>query len=557
MTQALTGVVPPQGTGSAASETTPAGAVDSAAAFIAQVRPAADNDNAHNDNHATLAQPTLAPPHEASGMRNPPHTSIESTMAPTSEFVRYLLLALPSRYILRGLIGIGTDNKIGHPDNPSFINRPFVAIRRTVDRSFIDRFITNRIETEINGHLKEHPLHLAVPQGRDNPTKSATTTALFTEEGQKLRSKINRTLGRWDASVLTHDTAQWAYNNDNPAKLTTESKNKIRGHIKQGLNGMLYGHALGLGSVALTSSYSTMVFKDIKSIFSEAVAYETDKDAGKISFRDIRNSDNRIVQSTVSNWYGKTLGRLATDALFFVGAFGKSERFADVALGIKGAQSLFETWKREPTMFEQLTTLIHNKVNPKNGLGQPITAGDVFDLYQHYHMTFSPGKAFTNVVDNDSTESRAWLKGKVVFDRITELLNDTYAYKHATAIDPQTDQPIVRANFALPKLIYLLGHDLIDPAKPAETLLTIEVANRIGMKAVRELQAALKKGTPVAELSAHYLNIAPDILLKETRAHTPAAPQASIAPATHPDTTIGAERAPLGTLVTPAHSIAH
>lgn len=533
MTQALTGTDLPQGIGSAASGTMPA----------------------DNDARAALSQPPLAPPHEASGLRNPQHTAIESTMAPTSEFVRYLLLALPSRYIFRGLIGIGTDSKIGHPDNPSFINRLFIPVRRKVD-TFIDHFITRRIETEINGHLKEHPLGLTVPQGRDNPTKSATTSALRSEEGQKLRSKINRTLGRWDASVLTHDTAQWAYNSENPAQLTAESKSKIRGHIKQGLNGMLYGHALGIGSVALTTSYSTMVFKDIKSIFSEAVAYETDKDANKVTFGDIRSSDNRIVKSTVSNWYGKTLGRLATDALFFVGALGKSERFADIALGIKGAQSLFETWKREPTMFEQLTTLIHNKVNPKNGLGQPITAGDVFDLYQHYHMTFSPGKAFTSVIDNDSTESRAWLSGKIVFDRVTELLNDTYAYKHATAIDPQTDQPIVRANFALPKLIYLLGHDLIDPAKPAETLLTIEVANRIGMKAVRELQAELKKGAPVAELSTRYLNVAPDTLLKEARAHTPAAPLASMASATRPDTTIGTDRAPLGTLVAPVHSIA-
>ncbi len=502
-----------------------------------------------------LTQPPLAPRHEASGTRNPPHTSIESTMAPTSEFVRYLLLALPTRYIGRGIIGIATDNQIGHPNNPNWLNRPFITLRKGVEH-VIDRFITNKLESEVNTQLTAHPLGIAPAAGRDNPTKTQTTKALATPSGTELRGKINRTLGRWNASGLTHDTVQWAYNSEtaHAPRITSESKNKIRANVKQSLNGMVYGHTLGVGSTLLTASYSKMVYEDIKSIFSEAVAYEIGKDANDVTFKDIRKSDNRIVQGTVSNWYSKTLGRLATDALFFVSAFGKAEKFTDAALGIKGLQALFETWKREPTMFEQITTLIHNKINPKNGLGQTIGVGDVFDLYQHYHLRYSPAKAFTNVVDNDAQESRAWIKGKVIFDRITELLNDTYAYKHATAIDPSTKQPITRANFALPKFIYLLGHDLIDPQKPAQTLLLVEAANSVGMKAVRAIETELKRGTPVAELTQRYLHTTPETLLAETRANTPAATaatspaEASPAP-TAPTNRIEGERTHPGTLL--------
>lgn len=510
-----------------------------------------------------LSQPSLAPRHEATGSRNPPHTSIESTMAPTSEFVRYFLLALPSRYIFRGALGIATDNKIGHPDNPTWLNRLFVPLRRSVDKT-IDRFVTDRIEHSVNEHLAAHPLALSATEGKSTPSDTAVTKALATAEGKALKQTISRTLGGWDSSDLTHNMVQHAYDSEvgkrggDTPKISDRSKRDIRRNIRGGLYGMLYGHALGVGSTALTAGYSALVFSDIKSIFSETVAYELGKDASDISFADIRKSDNRIVQGTVSNWRTKTLSRFATDALFFLSAFGKSERFADLALGVKGTQVLLDTWKREPTMFEQITTLIHNKINPQNGLGQPITAGDVFDLYQHYHLSFSPHKAFTNVIDNDVAESRAWIKGKVVFDRVTELLNNTYAYKHATAIDPVSKQPITRANFGLPKLIYLLGHDMIDPAKPAETLLAIEVANSVGMKAMRNLQAELKQGVPVEALSAKYLGTSPDTLLAETKANTPSASPSTVLKndSATPDTLTEA-RIHQGSLVTPEHTRTH
>ncbi len=167
----------------------------------------------NNDHAPKLSQPSLAPHYEASGTRNPLHTSIQSTMAPTSEFVRYFLLALPARYVFRGALGLATDPKIGHPDNPTFINRIFTPFRRTVDR-IIDRGITNNIEHRVNEELALRPLSLAAGPGKATPSDTFVTTALGTENGKTLKKNVSRILGGWDASNLTHNMIQHAYDNE-------------------------------------------------------------------------------------------------------------------------------------------------------------------------------------------------------------------------------------------------------------------------------------------------------------------------------------------------------
>lgn len=275
--------------------------------------------------------------------------------------------------------------------------------------------------------------------------------------------------------------------------------------------------ALGLGSTALSTSYSHTVYKDMFNLFSETVAYESGKDPSQVTFNDIRHSDNRIVSRTVNNWYYKTASRLATDALFFAapllhlsskthGWMHKNDwivRMGDGALGIKGAQLFAETWNRNPTLFEHISALINSKINPKNGLGQPINSGEVFDLYQHYHFQFTPEKAFTNVLDNDPEEARTWAVGKPVFDRITELLNLTYSYKHATNLN-DVGQPLREANFTLPKFLYLLGHDMIDPTSPAKTLTYIEIANTHGMEALKDARSKLDAGASLNDITTLY-----------------------------------------------------
>ncbi len=270
------------------------------------------------------------------------------------------------------------------------------------------------------------------------------------------------------------------------------------------LEAATYAGAVGLGSGYLSYRYSQMVKSDIQNIFGEAVAYENDKPARSITFEDIRRSDNRMVQRTVENHGSKLRGRLATDGLFLGAAALRSGPLTDFFLGLKGVQIFADTWKRKTTMFEDLITFINNKINPRNGLGQAISVGDIFDLYQHYAEAFNPDRMFKNVVERGTGEGVLWAKNQAIFQRITELMNLTYAYKHRSVIDPATGHAVHQADFALPKFIYLLGHDLIDIHKPEETLARIEIANQYGIPAVKEMQTALAHGTALSEILQRY-----------------------------------------------------
>jgi len=415
------------------------------------------------------AQPDTLPTREAGPALampapNPPHATTESTLAPTSEFVRYFLLAWPARYIFRGIF------------NGAFSTR-----------------------------LNEFSESLA--QKRDGFVEK-----LFNGGWLKSSNPVHRLE---EASAL--------------------SQNRI----------------FGLGSFALTASYSRMVYHDMFNLFSETVAYETGKSPTEVTFRDIRKSDNRIVDKTVENFYYKTGTRAFLDALFFVPKLARWQFWGDMVLGLKGLQLFAETWKREPTLFEHVAALVNAKINPKNGLGQPLSTGEIFDLYQHYHFQFSPDKAFHNVFDGNSGEARIWAEAKSpVFDRITELMNLTYAYKHATRLDEKTGQPIREADFALPKFLYLLGHDMIDPAKPAQTMLYIEIANTHGMDAVKKAHGALSQGASINDVLTQF-----PVTLNLTRtAKKELAPQSSkigtrpTADMAIPTSILNGERTSVGTL---------
>jgi hypothetical protein len=76
---------------------------------------------------------------------------------------------------------------------------------------------------------------------------------------------------------------------------------------------------------------------------------------------------------------------------------------------------------------------------------------------------------FNTIIERNSNDSLVWAKGHKVFSRITELMNQTYAYKHNSLTDSNGNL-VIQADFALPKFIYLLGHNLIDPSDPEHTL---------------------------------------------------------------------------------------
>ena len=366
---------------------------------------------------------TTGAPMVAANDTAPLHTQTQSTLAPTSEFMRYFLAALPSRYVLRGF---------------------FKTIFGT---------------EEANGGL------------RGILTKALHAPGAFIERA--LHGKGPR----------------------DPASI----KNNLGGIEAGG-----YGAALGLGSMALTYSYSRVVYRDIKNLFSETVADELGKPVDTITDSDIRHSNNKIIQRTLKNYQTKMWGRYATDLLFFPAAWMRKEGLVDAALGLKGVQLFMDTWKRKTTMFEDLITFVSNKINPRNGLGQAINVGEIFDLYQHYAQEYNPSAAFSNVLERSSGEGAVWAQNQPIFLRMTELMNLTYAYKHSSMIDQQTGATIRQADFALPKFIYLLGHDLIDVKHPDETLARIEIANRYGIGAVKEMQTMLTGGATLDQVAARF-----------------------------------------------------
>lgn len=345
--------------------------------------------------------------------RPPAHTQTQSTLAPTSEFVRYLLLALPARYTIRGaveaLFGKNAPEKV---------------------QNFANRF-----------------------------------TDFFSGKG-------------------TH--------------LDGERRNFVKD--------VSYDYGLGLGSLALTTTYTRLVYRDILNVFRETVGMELGKEPDKITYWDLTQSNNRIVQRTLNNFSVKTAERYGTDLLFFSRPIPAMRwlPIGDIAIGIKAALAFNDTWKRKTTMFEDLVTFVNNKINPRNGLGQAISVGEIFDLYQHYAQAYTPERVFTNVLEQGTGEGARWAESQPIFQRMTELMNKTYAYKHSTVLDPATGHALHQADFTLPKFVYLLGHDLINVDKPQQTLVTIEIANQYGIGAVKDMQTMLANGRSLEDVTARY-----------------------------------------------------
>lgn len=265
-----------------------------------------------------------------------------------------------------------------------------------------------------------------------------------------------------------------------------------------------YSAAIGIGSGFLSWQYSRLVKADIQNLFRETVAEEKGVPQEQVTFKDISASDNKIIKRTVENYHEKKWQRLGTDALFLVLAPLRYSPITDGLLGLKGLQIFADTWKRKTTMFEDLVTFVSNKINPRNGLGQPVTLGEVFDLFQHYAEAFDPQKMFNNVLSKNA--SGRWSQGQPIFQRITDLMNETYAYKHTTPADYDAAK-MSGSDFPLPKLIYMLGRDMIDPDRPQRTLALVEIMNAKGGAVVTQAMAQMDQG------------VAPEAVLKQLGLH--------------------------------------
>lgn len=416
-----------------------------------------------------------------------PHTKInKSTIAAPEPFIRIFLLAWAVRYIPRGFFG------------EIFSNNTLSAIKKPVNR-FADWAVVNRMEQKINQVLsRETALVHQLKADKSLLRDSAAGSAFYNELKPIIRN------WRGDASKEIKHIVEHATLKDGKMALANASKSDLRTLVRGKLDDIGYSLSLFVGSSLLSLRYSRLVRGDIQNVFCEAVAYEKDVPESKVTFKDITRSDNRIVQGTVRNYRHKMWERLGSDSLFLLTTPFKSMHVTDFLLGVKGVQMFRDTWRRNPTIFEDIVTFVNNKINPTNGLGQPVSIGEVFDLYQHYAQAYQPDHAFVGVIEHAKSEGIRWGDNQLIFHRMTELLNLTYAYKHDSIVDSASGLTVLQADFALPKFLYLLGHDLIDVTQPERTLVTIELANKHGIPAVKDMQHMLQQGATLAQVMERY-----------------------------------------------------
>ena len=269
-----------------------------------------------------------------------------------------------------------------------------------------------------------------------------------------------------------------------------------------------YDAAAGAWMLCVTALFAYRTGKDMKSIFSEAVAYEFDKNPEDVNVTDLMNSHNKTVVTARKNYTLYNAMRVAVNSAFFASFMpGKSELVdriqnrpsVDLGMGANSAYLTMEILGRGRTFFEQVQSFVDLKLSNKNSLGEPITAIELMQLFQR------------NAMDNDKesvmdvkTHPEVIRNGRVIFERMAELMNDTYL------IRPKGDKD----NFALPKFIYMIGNDLIQPKQPKTSLLYIEIANRYGIGALKEAVREVHKGVSIDELVEKYQVILPALVMK-------------------------------------------
>ncbi len=272
-----------------------------------------------------------------------------------------------------------------------------------------------------------------------------------------------------------------------------------RSSVAKKLRSRFYDYGLGAYSLGLTGLYAGKVVTDMNRLFTESVAYELDKDPKDVTLVDIWKSDNGIIRETWNKWATRNSVRLATDALFFGRLFLPGEDYGKFGLFSKGLLVMHDLWFRRLTTFEKLSQFVEKVIKPEDGLGQPVTAEHLIDLFQAHAVHNRDSMAFQNVVGNNLGEEIRWGYAKQIFDRMAELMNNSYSYKHDIQIDEATMMPINNGKFTLPVFIFMLGHDMIDPNHPNYTRARIEIASEYGIRALKDVDKRFKQGTDVSD----------------------------------------------------------
>lgn len=452
---------------------------------------------------------------------NPPHVHITQEPPGTPWEVRLGLTLLPARYIARSAI-----QSLTNSDTPRTLQR-MTGINAI--RNFQSTPRINQINSLYTQHLRQILSYFAEHNIHPQAGVPGSEQIRLMLENPRFHQLVNQNhffhsiAGVSDRAFNSIEYAIREYfgtNTGGQIRLTTRSQERIHAAATGMMFDQLYDNALGLGSLYMSWVVRKNVQKEMTSVYSEAVGYELGKDPSKISFEDIRNSDNKIVQSTVQNydWYQRA--RFGISLLPFLKNFRplRFMRFGDFTVGAWGGLWAYDVWGREPTMLETFHNFIKDRLNPLYGIGDKIRSSDILNMYQQYVFKFHPDRSFRTVGLADADETHLWARSEKIFVRVADLMNASYNFKHTAVTDPETGLPKAQAHFALPEFIYLLGHDMINVRQPEWSMLFVEVANRYGMDAVKEAHQAKRTGMDLSEVLKKYpVNLSPPPLTGGTR----------------------------------------
>ncbi|MDX1975276.1 MAG: hypothetical protein SFT92_06330 [Rickettsiales bacterium] len=283
------------------------------------------------------------------------------------------------------------------------------------------------------------------------------------------------------------------------------------GRYFQRLSGLkdnrIFDVTAGLWMLAVTGFFAQRTAKDMKSLLSEVVAYEFDKKPEEVGLSDFMHSTNNVVCRTRHNFIYYNSLRTLVNGTFFAsllpGRFRTTEA-VDLGVGLNGAYLVTEILGRDRTFFDRIQSFVDSKLNQDHALGDTVNAHDLIGLYERNALDNNPSIAFKGQIN-----SQVWKQSQVIFERMAHLMSCTYQYRH----DKEDNM-----DFTLPKFLYLIGNNLIQPTQVEQSLAYIEVANQYGIPALKKVVHDVQAGKPLAEALKPYPVTLP-VMAKEEPAH--------------------------------------
>ncbi len=258
-----------------------------------------------------------------------------------------------------------------------------------------------------------------------------------------------------------------------------------------------YAAFAGTMLTGVASLYAVQTYKDIKSILSEVVGWEFKKPAEDVNIFDLFKSKNSVVKQTMSNFVHFNARRFGINAVYFVPfIFPKTfkkynlngETGVDWGVAANAGYLFHDIIRRKMTPFEELQTLIDNKINHASHYADTFVATDLVDIYER-HAEHDKNKSFM-----EQRGTPEWDKSMAVFSRMADLMNQSY----------QNSVPHEHAQFGFSKFTHILGTHKIDPDHIERAAAYVEIANRYGVDEVDKAEKMFERGATVDQVMQDY-----------------------------------------------------